>query len=130
MKTYHHLTVFIFLFFLVFGFSQKNSVLIGESSKIPGTKFYCEPNCNSSDPAGKFGNAPLANGNGSIATSYTYSACGLDFTYHSAALHKRNFSFGVSPNNQLLISAEYHLVRLLKKRLFMQILNVPDLSPR
>lgn len=100
MKTYHHLTVFIFLFFLVFGFSQKNSVLIGESSKIPGTKFYCEPNCNSSDPAGKFGNAPLANGNGSIATSYTYSACGLDFTYHSAALHKRNFTFGVSPNNQ------------------------------
>ncbi|MCX8080860.1 MAG: gliding motility-associated C-terminal domain-containing protein, partial [Bacteroidia bacterium] len=53
------------------------------------------------DPSGsKFGNASLANGNGTIATSYTYSACGLDFTYHSAALHKRSFTFGVSPINQ------------------------------
>ena len=34
----------------------------------------------------------VQNGNGTIATSYTTTACGLDFTQASVRLNKRNFS--------------------------------------
>lgn len=81
MKIFRNFFIFS-LCFLFLGYSQKDLQKVSESLKIPGTKSYCEPDCNSADPAGKFGNAPLANGNGSIATSYTYSACGLDYTYY------------------------------------------------
>ncbi len=40
----------------------------------------------------KFQPATIQNGNGTIATSYTNSACGLDFTQASVRLHKRGVS--------------------------------------
>lgn len=97
--------LFIILFScLVLGYSQEEFNKVSESIKNPGTKYFCEPDCgnfpNSNSFSSKGGDATIFNGNGAIATSYTYSACGLDYTYHSAALHKRSFSFGASPNNQ------------------------------
>ncbi|MBK6522992.1 MAG: hypothetical protein IPG08_12040 [Sphingobacteriaceae bacterium] len=43
-------------------------------------------------------NAKVNNGNGVIATSYTLTKCGLNFTYASNPLYKRPFSFQIGVN--------------------------------
>ncbi len=60
---------------------------------LPGTIDYMQ-SLKASNPAN--GNAAKTfNGNGTIATSYTLTKCGLNFTYASNPLYKRPFQFQV-----------------------------------
>lgn len=80
----------IFLSFFLFFIFNSNAQ---EKMRIPGTiTFFDETNLGVI--------SKIQDGNSSIATSFTQSACGLDFTYHSASLHQRSFTFGSSPNIQ------------------------------
>ncbi len=84
------------LFFCQAIISQVTSV--PASTHIPGT--HCQ-NCVwatpptptvSSNPKGNSNNSVM-NGNGTLATSYTQTACGLGYTQVSARLNKRSFGF-------------------------------------
>ena len=85
---------FLFLCLLI------NQVLVGQTTvaHLPGTP--CQ-NCpwalpaTNAKPIGNSNNNVM-NGNGSIATTYTQTACGLGYTQVSARLHKRVFG-GVPP---------------------------------
>ncbi|MEO6304693.1 MAG: hypothetical protein ABIP51_16145, partial [Bacteroidia bacterium] len=84
MKTKFIPVLFVFLFHTVL-FGQKNS------SHVPGTP--CT-NCQWTEPQTQ-PNAKILDGNGVIATSYTQTACGLNFVQASNPLYKRSFSFAV-----------------------------------
>jgi gliding motility-associated-like protein len=77
-----------------------NQALIAQKipAHIPGTPCngcaWADPSANAK-PIGNSNNNVM-NGNGSIQTSYTQTACGLGYTQVSARLHKRVFS-GVPP---------------------------------
>ncbi len=70
------------------------------NNPLPGTPcancYQNTPPAPPSNPKGGNSNNSVMNGNGSIATTYTQTACGLGFTQVSARLHKRVFS-GVPP---------------------------------
>lgn len=63
----------------------------------PGTPEYLLNVPSNSDPKAN-AVAKVNNGNGVIATSYTLTKCGLNFTYASNPLYKRPFSFQVGVN--------------------------------
>ncbi|MBA2613751.1 MAG: gliding motility-associated C-terminal domain-containing protein [Bacteroidetes bacterium] len=85
------LITLVIIFSNLFFFGQKNTY------HVPGTP--CD-GCVWADPnAGIQQNgAKILDGNGVIATSYTQSACGLDFVQVSNPLYKRGFSFQVGLN--------------------------------
>jgi gliding motility-associated-like protein len=77
------------LLFLAFCFSQVNAQISKQSqwSGVP-----CD-DCVSSQSNQKGNPNTIQNGNGTIATSYTTTACGLGFTTATVRLNRRSFSF-------------------------------------
>ncbi|MCC6372609.1 MAG: hypothetical protein IT236_16515, partial [Bacteroidia bacterium] len=78
-----NLYIIVFFLCLLKSHSQNNN------QWVPGT--ICL-NCPSSINAPKFNTAQVANGNNTLVTTYTQTACGLNFTHASVPLFKRNFA--------------------------------------
>ncbi len=92
-----NLSAFVFTalsFFATELFSQKN--IDWNPNKLGTSQATCAPvNQNSPNPKGP-GNDQINNGNGTIATSYTATACGLNYTMAKVRLGKRFFPAGVN----------------------------------
>lgn len=76
---------------------------ISQNNALPGTPGYVQY-------IGDSGNEKIMNGNGTIATSYTQTACGLNFTQASVRLNQRLFS--ISPQTGMLQPATFSIMGL------------------
>ncbi len=101
-----------------------NYLVLGQSN-IPGTTIGC-PNCTQSaptpaTPAAKGAPQVVMNGNESIATSYTVTACGLNYISANFNLNQRNFSgpgVGVAQPAPFVVSGIPTCGKVLKALLY------------
>ncbi|MBP7808060.1 MAG: T9SS type A sorting domain-containing protein [Bacteroidia bacterium] len=94
IKFYHSVTLFFLIFISGSVFSQYENRIPGTSNNISHFNYKLQP-------------AQIANGNGTITTSYTTSACGLNFTQASVRLNQRVFS--ISPATGVVQPATYSI---------------------